>query len=70
MNNITYNITECVKSDNRNKSNKNDTVWQEFSLIDEFNESEKCARTINYDLNYTVKFLTIILETYGIKKIN
>ena len=74
MNNITYSIME-----NDPDSDENDQEWNEIPLtnkrsiddvsrLETFTDSERCAREIDYDLNYTLKYLTYILEFYGIKK--
>ena len=70
MNNISYTIEEG-KIDN--SLNKEDYAldFEEYK-IDESNESnetnEYLARQIDYDMNYTSKYLGQILEYYGIKK--
>ena len=78
MNNITYSITENDDT-NSNYSSNDNNKWEEISLankkskiddakIEDIDISERCAREIDYDLNYTVKYLTNILEFYGFKK--
>lgn len=78
MNNITYDIieTENNNSDNDspnykeiplNKKSKLDDTILEKTFTD-LNNDVQCAREIDYDLNYSVKYLTAILEFYGIKK--
>ena len=76
MNNITYNIVE-----NSSESEWKELSLTHKRSIDEINigldtkidteidiNSERCAREIDYDLNYNFKYLTNILEFYGIKK--
>jgi len=82
MNNITYTISENSNSENSNSENSNseNNDWVEIPLSSKRSrnetadiilvdiDSENCARKIDYDLNYTLKYLTNILEFYGIKK--
>uniref|UniRef100_A0A6C0AXY5 Uncharacterized protein n=1 Tax=viral metagenome TaxID=1070528 RepID=A0A6C0AXY5_9ZZZZ len=72
MNNITYSIVECSES-----SNEDNTLWEDIKLtnncnIDQNNNlnisDEWSAREIDYELNYTVKYLSSILDFYDIKK--
>ena len=79
MNNITYSITESDP-----ESPGSEHKWQEIPLTNKrsidkvdntltvshqvLSDNERCAREIDYDLNYTFKYLTHILEFYGIKK--
>ena len=67
MNNISYTIEE-------GKINNSLNIQQDYVLdlkeykIDESNKSnEYLARQIDYDMNYTNKYLGQILEYYGIK---
>jgi hypothetical protein len=81
MNNITYSIIDSKKdSDNYISSPSNESAtWDEIyltenkkndvktnQLINE--ENELYARELEYDLNYSVKYLGIILDFYNIKK--
>ena len=75
MNNITYSIIEndddsnSYSNDNNNSgeiplTNKKSKIDHTSSII----MGERCAREVDYDLNYNVKYLANILEFYGIKK--
>ena len=69
MNNITYNI---IESDIRGKKCCNDNILEyvqinKKSKIND-NVNERYAREIDYELNYTLKYLTAISEFYGIKR--
>ena len=80
MNNITYSITENSSNSIQPGSSGDENNWEEISLtnkkskieknstINIVDDGERCAREVDYDLNYTVKYLTNILEFYGIKK--
>ena len=75
MNNITYTIVECSDS-----SNEDNSLWEDIKLTNNSNtygnnnvnvydvNDEWSAREIDYELNYTVKYLTSILDFYHIKK--
>lgn len=72
MNNITYTIVECSDS-----SNEDNTLWEDIELTNNSNtdnnnnvnvSNEWTAREIDYELNYTVKYLSSILDFYDIKK--
>ena len=80
MNNITYSIIDS-KNDNSNDSptNNGEHPWEEILLkkndavcssdLDSTNIcNEIYAREVEYELNYTVKYLTAVLEYYGLKK--
>jgi len=70
MNNITYSIVESPDN----------TLWEDIELKHKSNSNRKenitlshlddelRAREIDYELNYTVKYLTSILDFYDIKK--
>jgi hypothetical protein len=78
MNNITYSIIE--NEDGSNCSSNGNNNWEEISLTNKkskiditssiimMDAGERCARELDYDLNYNVKYLTHILEFYGMKK--
>ena len=72
MNNITYSIVECSES-----SNEDNSLWEDIKLTNNCNidrnnnvniSDEWSAREIDYELNYTVKYLSSILDFYDIKK--
>ena len=72
MNNITYSIVECSQS-----SNQDNTLSENIELTNNSNTDSKNnvnisnewrAREIDYDLNYTLKYLSSILDFYDIKK--
>lgn len=68
MNNISYTIEEGKIDNSLNKQEDYVLDFEEYK-IDESNESnEYIARQIDYDMNYTSKYLGQILEYYGIKK--
>ena len=75
MNNITYSIIE--NDDYESNSSINDNSWEEIPLTNKKSKTdnsyaistgERCARELDYDLNYNFKYLVAILEFYGIKK--
>lgn len=82
MDNITYKIFEPAQKDDSSNSkwydipliHKNLSIkainTDDVSIIDPECESfnDKCARALDYDLNYTIKYLAAILEFYGSKK--
>ena len=81
MNNITYSIIESKNDNSSTDSPTNNGLypWEDISLnkdnetcISDLNSTnicnELCAREMEYELNYTVKYLNAILEYYGIKK--
>ena len=76
MNNITYTIEEPLPNSDTANSVK-DISLNSFGrepYLDNYNDeidatcSELIARQIDYDMNYTVKYLGQILEYYGFKK--
>tara|TARA_B100001093_G_scaffold503105_1_gene557013 strand:- start:3289 stop:3675 length:387 start_codon:yes stop_codon:yes gene_type:complete len=75
MNNICYNIIENSNYYNNNDNNDNNNSNNSFSNnilslnSNEYEISEKCARKLDYDLNYNTKYLIAILEFYGFKSI-
>ena len=77
MDNITYiikenksNNNETNNANNNNDNSNNDNVILLEKTNDYINhiENEKYAQTLDYELNYNIKYLTILLELYGIKK--
>lgn len=79
MNNITYTITETSNEASSNfcsdislnSEDENMLTGQKRSFTnytENITYSEYMAREIDYDLNYTSKYLTQILEFYGFKK--
>ena len=81
MNNITYNISETIKNNIENPYiNPDNSIeiakyinssWNEIPLSDKEpkNNNERYANQLDYDLNYSVKYLIAILEFYGFKNI-
>ena len=81
MNNITYSIIDSKNDNSSNDSPTNNGAnpWEEISLKNK-NETtvldsdstnicnEICAREMEYELNFTVKYLNAILDYYEIKK--
>ena len=78
---LTENDNKDNNSSNSSNSSSNDNNnWEEISLtnkkskidnpssINIMDVGERCAREVDYDLNYNLKYLTNILEFYGIKK--
>ena len=75
MNNITYSIIESSES-----SNEDNSLWENIELTNISNthgnnnlnvfdvDDEWRAREIDYELNYTIKYLSSILDFYNIKK--
>ena len=82
MNNITYSITENVGNDLISSNSPNSDNWEEIPLtnkksktdnnvtINMIDNGERYARELDYDLNYNVKYLTHILEYYGLQNPN
>ena len=71
MNNISYTIEEGKIDNSLNKQEDYVLDFEEYKIHEsnESNESnEYIARQIDYDMNYTSKYLGQILEYYGIKK--
>ena len=81
MNNITYSIIDSKNDNSSTDSPTNNGAhpWEEISLKKENTPysldsdsanmcNEICAREMEYELNYVVKYLTTILDYYGIKK--
>jgi len=70
MNNITYIIKEqpidSIKENKENKIFNNDELI--ISKFDHDISNELLAYKLDYDLNYTFKYLVHILEFYGLKK--
>jgi len=76
MENITYNIKENNIINNNNITIKENKIKNDIILLENTSDSdyinqfdnEQYARSIDYEINYSIKYLTILLELYGIKK--
>ena len=67
-NNTTENYTTKNYTTENNTNIFSESPYINKNVISTVNENEKYARIMDYDLNYTIKYLTIILESYGMKK--
>lgn len=81
MNNITYTITDKPSNADTSESEEHDS--SEWQTIEEEIQIKKCkystddleqkinenfARTVDYELNYNIKYLNTILDFYEIKR--
>jgi alpha-N-acetylglucosamine transferase len=81
MNNITYTITDRPSSADTSESEEPDSI--EWQTIEEEIQIKKCkysndtleqkinetyARTVDYELNYNMKYLNTIIDFYEVKR--
>ena len=69
------NYTTLINPIDKDYDNDNLNVWQDIPLtLNSHNQNnitdERCAKIINYDFNYSIKYISTIADFYGLKKKN